>query len=435
MNIAILGFGNQGLSAFKYWHNQGHQITVCDQNESLELPEGAIPKLGKDYLKDLDKFHLIVRSPSIHSTQIAETNGLTILSKVTTVTNEFFRVCPTTNIIGITGTKGKGTTSTLVTKMLEAAGKRVHLGGNIGTPPLDLLAEDIKPDDWVVLELANFQLLDLKDSPYIAVCLMVESEHQDWHGGMEDYITAKQQLFIHQLREDIAIYYGPNDYSKLVASLSAGKQIPYMKSPGAEVKGDLIRIAGQTICSVDEIQLLGKHNWQNICAAVTAVWQVEQNVDAIRSVAITLKNLPYRIEMRREVNGIKFYNDSFSSAPPAAEAAIEAVPEKKVLILGGYDRGLDLNKLADTMNRHQDDIKKAVIIGAVADKLSKVLDSKGFHNYVREPSVDMAVIVRTAMEFAEAGDAVVLSPGFASFDMFKNFEVRGLHFNKVVAEL
>lgn len=435
MNIAILGFGNQGLSAYKYWKNQGHRITICDKNEDLALPEGAIGKLGKGYLHNLNEFHLIVRSPSIHSTQIAETNELTILSKVTTVTNEFFRVCPTKNIIGITGTKGKGTTSTLVTKMLEAAGKRVHLGGNIGTPPLDLLAENIQPEDWVVLELANFQLLDLKDSPYIAVCLMVESEHQDWHGGMEDYITAKQQLFIHQLREDIAIFYSPNEYSRLVASVSAAKHVPYMASPGAVVVGDQIQIAGQTICSVDEIQLLGKHNWQNICAAATAVWQVEQNIDAIRLVATTLQNLPYRIELRREVKGIKFYNDSFSSAPPAAEAAIEAVPEKKVLILGGYDRGLSLDKLTDTLNRCSEDIRKVIIIGAVADRLQEVFDSKGFSNYIHEPSKDMSVIVKRAMEFAQEGDAVVLSPGFASFDMFKNFEVRGLHFNKVVAEL
>ncbi len=435
MNIAILGFGNQGLSAYKYWSNQGHNITICDKDESLELPEGAIAKLGKTYLNDLDEFHLLVRSPSIHSTQIAETNGLTILSKVTTVTNEFFRVCPTKNIIGITGTKGKGTTSTLVTKMLEAAGKRVHLGGNIGTPPLDLLAENIRPEDWIVLELANFQLLDLKDSPHIAVCLMVESEHQDWHGGMENYISAKQQLFIHQLREDIAIHYDSNEYSRLVASLSAAKHIPYMMSPGAEVIDNNIKIEDQFICSVNEIKLLGKHNWQNICAAVTTVWQVEQNIDAIRTIAITLENLPYRIEMRREVNGIKFYNDSFSSAPPAAEAAIEAVPEKKVMILGGYDRGLNLEKLADTLNQNTDDIQKVVIIGAVANRLKEVLDSKGFTNYVCETSKDMAVIVRSAMEFARPGDAVVLSPGFASFDMFKNFEVRGLHFNKVVAEL
>jgi len=180
MRIAILGFGSQGAAALEYWSSADNEITICDAITELTLPENTKSQLGPDYLQSLDEFDLIVRSPSIHPKDI-EAASPGVAAKVTTVTNEFFKVCPTKNIIGVTGTKGKGTTSTLITKMLEAAGKRVHLGGNIGTPPLEMLKNNIQPDDWVVLELANFQLIDLKYSPPIVACLMIASEHQDWH--------------------------------------------------------------------------------------------------------------------------------------------------------------------------------------------------------------------------------------------------------------
>lgn len=179
MKIAILGYGEQGRAAYEYWNRNGNNITVCDQNESVELPANVDKQLGKNYLHDLEIFDLIVRSPSVHPSDISDANSSAILDKVTTVTDEFFRVCPTKNIIGVTGTKGKGTTSTLIARMLEADGKTVHLGGNIGTPPLDMLKAGIEDKDWVVLELANFQLIDIKHSPHIAVCLMVVPEHMD----------------------------------------------------------------------------------------------------------------------------------------------------------------------------------------------------------------------------------------------------------------
>ena len=186
MKIAILGFGKQGLSAYDYWKGPDNAITICDENEVLELPEGTSGQLGQNYLHELDKFDLIVRSPSVHPKDITVANSPATLDKVTSVTNEFFRVCPSKNIVGVTGTKGKGTTSTLIAKILEADGKKVHIGGNIGTPPLDMLKNGIEPEDWVVLELANFQLIDLNYSPKIAVCLMIAPEHLDWHTDVNE---------------------------------------------------------------------------------------------------------------------------------------------------------------------------------------------------------------------------------------------------------
>ena len=434
MKIAILGYGEQGRSAYEYWNKPGNEITVCDQNESVILPDDVKKQMGPDHLNGLGQFDLIVRSPIVHPSNIVAANLPEILSKVTTVTNEFMKVCPTKNIIGVTGTKGKGTTSTLIAKILEADGKTVHLGGNIGIAPLDLLKNNIKPEDYVVLELANFQLIDLKNSPHIAVCLMVVDEHLDWHKDIEEYITAKQQLFLRQTPDDIAIYYGLNDYSQHIAGVSPGHKLPYMKHPGADVIEGVVTIDGQTICKTEELKLLGKHNWQNVCAAVTAVWQVTQNIEAIYSVLTTFVGLPFRIELRKKIEGMSFYNDSFASQPSATIAAIEAIHEPKVLIIGGQDRMLDLADLAKALQSSKS-IRSVILIGESAARTSQTLEKQSFENFELSSVKDMESIVKLAQSKAKKGDAVVLSPGFPSFDMFKNFEDRGNQFNTVVDKL
>jgi UDP-N-acetylmuramoylalanine--D-glutamate ligase len=434
MNIAIVGYGKQGQAAYEYWSGS-NEITICDEDENLEIPLDARSQLGASYLHGLDKFDLVVRSPIIHPKDIVAANSPGILEKVTTVTNEFFKVCPTKNIIGVTGTKGKGTTSTLIAKMLEADSKRVHLGGNIGIPPLDLLKNDIRPDDWVVLELANFQLADLRYSPHIAVCLMVSPEHLDWHSDSEEYSNTKTQMFRHQTSDDIAVYYADNEVSERIAKTSPGWKIPYMEFPGSTVKDGTIMINDRKVCDTSELKLLGRHNWQNVCAAITAVWKVTQNLEAIRSVLTTFTGLPFRIELRREVNGILYYNDSFASAPPAPVAAIEAIPGQKVVIIGGFDRNLELGELAESLVRLKGQIRRVLLIGASAKRTAEAFKQHGFDNFEISEAAGMAAIVSQAQALAQREDAVVLSPGFPSFDMFKNFEDRGLQFNAAVDKL
>lgn len=438
MKVAIIGYGSQGQAAHEYWDTPENQITIRDANSNLELPDGTASVLGDDYLKSLGAYDLLVRSPIIHPRDIVSANPEVrdILDRVTSVTNEFFKVCPTQNIIGVTGTKGKGTTSTLITRMLEAAGKKVHLGGNIGIPPLTMLKDPIAPDDWVVLELANFQLIDLKYSPHIAVCLMVEPEHLDWHDRIDEYIDAKRQLFRHQSESDIAIYYADNNYSLSIAQASSATLIPYMANPGAEVTEDKkITIDGQEICSISDIRLLGKHNWQNICAAVTAVWQVAKEPDALKTAISSFAGLPHRLEPVREIDGVRYFNDSFASAPGATMAAMEAVAGNKIMIIGGFDRGLDLEDLARAIVMHKDELRRVVLIGASAHKLETELKAHGFTNYDIVLSKKMTDIVERAKSVARQGDSIVFSPGFASFDMFKNFEDRGLQFKEVVNAL
>jgi UDP-N-acetylmuramoylalanine--D-glutamate ligase len=436
MKIAILGYARQGQSAAEYYsQDKKNEITICDIKENIKLPKNYQKKLGKTYLDNLDEFDLIVRSPSIHPNNIVKSNDAKILEKVTTTTNIFFEVCPTKNIIGVTGTKGKGTTSTLISKMLEKAGYRVHLGGNIGLDPLQLLKENIKAQDWVVLELANFQLIDLKLSPRIAICLTFTPEHLDWHTNTNEYLQAKKQLFRWQKKDEIAIYYSANNYSTQIASASNGKQIPYLKKPGAIVENDLVKIDGKIICQRNEIKLIGDHNLQNICAAVTAVWQITQDIKSIKSAIETFSGLPHRIEFVKEINNIRFYNDSFATAQGATIAAINAIKENKVLILGGYDRGMDLNEIIAEIRLHKNDISNFVLIGSTANLLKKELSDNGFSNFTVVKSKEMKDIVKTAYSLAKPGEAVIFSPAFASFDMFKDFEDRGNQFKNQVMYL
>jgi UDP-N-acetylmuramoylalanine--D-glutamate ligase len=436
MKIAILGYGVEGQAAYEYWR-EGNEITICDLNTKLAAPSDTQTQLGEDYLAHLDRFDVIVRSPQIHPAAIRHANtAADVSAKITSNVNEFMRVCPTGNIIGVTGTKGKGTTSTLITKLLEATGKTVHLGGNIGIAALELLHQDIQAVDYVVLELSNFQLIDLQRSPHIAVCLMVEPEHLDWHEDIEEYIAAKQQLFIHQSETDIAIYYAANENSISIADASLGQQIPYGEQPGAYVESGVVMIASQQICQTSELQLLGQHNWQNVCAALTTVWQISQDTPAISSALTTFTGLPHRIEFVRELDMVRYYNDSFASGPPATQAAISAIPGTKVLILGGYDRMLPLEGLASFITMHANELRRVALIGASADRLAQALEVAGFNNYQLAPDAKtMTQVVALARSLAQAGDAVVLSPAFASFDMFKNFEDRGLQFKQVVNAL
>lgn len=432
MKIAIVGYGLQGQSAYYYWRSPDNEITVCDRDESLELPEDVQAQLGVYYLHRLDRFDLIVRSPSVHPKDIVEQNSEDILKKVTTVTNEFIKVCPTRNIIGVTGTKGKGTTSTLIAKMLEASGMTVHLGGNIGIPPLDLLKNDIELEDWVVLELANFQLIDLQVSPHIAVCLMVVPEHLDWHADTDEYYNAKSQLFRHQTSDDFSIYNGHNKNSQRIASTGKGWKVPYMDKPGAIVENGNIVIDDQIVCQTSEVNLLGSHNLENACAAVTAVWKITQNIEAMKKVLTTFTGLEHRLELVRELDGVKYYDDSFGTTPETSIVAMQAFKEPKILILGGSDKGASYYDLAQAVKNSN--VRKVLLIGEQADRIQDALTEAGFTDY--QPGGDnMTEIIDNAHSLAQNSDVVLLSTGCASFGMFKNYKDRGEQFQTAVNAL
>ncbi|MGH7234115.1 MAG: UDP-N-acetylmuramoyl-L-alanine--D-glutamate ligase [Candidatus Saccharimonadales bacterium] len=431
MKIAIIGYGLEGRAAFEYWKDKG-SVTVCDAN-TVDVPKDVQTQTGSNYLADLNRFDIIVRSPSVKPRAIVSASGdRNILDKVTSNTNEFFKVCSSKNIIAVTGTKGKGTTSTLIAKMLEACGKRVHLGGNIGIPVLDLLKHNITKDDWVVLELSSFQLSDFHYSPHIAICLMVAPEHLDWHPEVDDYYNAKTQLFRHQTPDDVAIYFADNPNSKRIALTGKGWKIPYFDKPGAIVDNGFISIADQNICKVSELGLRGKHNWQNVCAALTAVWQVAQNPKSIKEVLVSFKGLEHRLEYVADIDGVSYFDDSFGTTPETAIVAIEAFDKPEVVILGGSDKGANYDALAGVVA--ENNVRVVLLIGDQGPDIGSVLDKVGFKKSVNGGS-NMAEIVKTARSLAKVGDVVLLSPACASFDMFSDYKDRGNQFKQVVLEL
>lgn len=433
MKVAIVGYGRQGRSAYEYWAGLGADVTVCDTEESLGMPTGAEHQIGEFYLKRLDRFDLIVRAPHVHPQQLVEANTPDILQKVTTTTNEFFRVSPTKNLIGVTGAKGKGTTATLIAKMLEADGKRVYVGGNIGVPPLDLLAHDIRPEDWVVLEMEDSQLLDLQYSPHVAICLMVSPGQSPAHDDTDETYNARTRLFRNQTPDDIAIYYEYDEASKRIASTGKGWKIPYMEFPGSFVKDDTVIVDNQPVCAVADLKLPGEHNWQNVCAAVTAYWKISQNIDAARVVLSTFTGLEHRLEFVRSLDDVRYYDDSFGSTPDTAIVAIKSFAEPKVVILGGTDdKGVPYDDLAAVVKEHA--VRGVVLIGEQADRIRAALDRVDYTD--TEPGGDtMAEIVSTARSLAQPGDVVLLSPACSGLDMFQNYLDRAEQFKTAVNSL
>jgi UDP-N-acetylmuramoylalanine--D-glutamate ligase len=414
MNIALAGFGQEGRASYDYWNTAGNALTIADERESVDgLPEGAQTILGDGAFSKLSDFDLIIRSPSVNPKK------LPYGEKVWSATNEFFAHCPAP-IIGVTGTKGKGTTSSLIASILTAAGKTVHLVGNIGTPAL-LELPNITQDDIVVFEISSFQLWDIKKSPHVAVVLMIEPDHLDTHDDMDDYVNAKTNIVRFQTQDDVVVFNKNNQISVQIAAQSAGKQIEY--------PFDLGEIA-------ESIVLPGPHNVENTAAAVAATREYVSDVEVIKNGVSSFTGLPHRIKFVREINGVKFYDDSYSSAPGASIAALKSFIDPKIIILGGYDKHADFSELAGYV-AHDATIKKAILIGQtkqrIADEFAKL--GIGDERYELIADSTFSDIIRHASEIAVPGDVILLSPGCASFDMFKNFTDRGEQFVQIVNTL
>lgn len=296
MKIAIAGFGLEGRASYDYWNKVDNELVVVDQNPIHDLPQGAKNQIGEDAFRNLSGFDLVVRTAGLSPNKI-RTDG-----KVWSATNEFFAKCPAP-IIGVTGTKGKGTTCSLIASILRSAGKTVHLVGNIGVPALELLPK-IQPDDVVVYELSSFQLWDLESSPQIAVVLMIEPDHLDVHADMDDYVDAKSNITTHQTSDDVVIYHPTNQYSKRIADKSLGHKLRYNEvgNGSVYVESNNFCVQGRIICDVNELRIAGAHNRENACAAITATLVFddeitnEQIIDGLKN----FNGLPHRLKFVAE---------------------------------------------------------------------------------------------------------------------------------------
>jgi len=433
MKIAIAGYGIEGQANYAYWSKDpSHEMTIVDEAEhpKFDVPEGATTILGADAFSKLQGFDLVIRTAGLARRKIT-TDG-----KIWTATNEFFAHCPAP-IIGVTGTKGKGTTTSLIASICEAAGKKVWLVGNIGTAALDIL-DQIQPDDVVAFELSSFQLWDLERSPQVAVVLLIEPDHLNVHDDMEDYVRAKGAIRRYQTDGDVCVYHPTNSYSYDIAHGSDQGNIMRYAIPddgGVYVKDNAFWSGEQYICSVDALQLIGEHNRENACAAITAALSYGIEVSAIEAGLRQFQGLPHRTEFVRSLGGVDYYNDSFSSAPAATVAAIRSFTQPEILILGGIDKGGDFSELAVAINE-RDNIKELILIGEIRHKLRDELASKGVtaHMTIFDGRT-MPEIVDHARGSATEGDVIVLSPACASFDMFKDFYDRGDQFRAYVNSL
>lgn len=433
MKVAIAGYGIEGEASFKYWHKLGADITIFDEKQpGLALPRGVKTVIGPKAFSQMNDFDLIVRTASLRPDKI-NTN-----SKIWSATNEFFDKC-SLPIIGVTGTKGKGTTATLIFKILEQAGIKTWLVGNIGVPALSVLeevnqyAKNSQKEGVVVFELSSFQLWDLKKSPHVAVVLMIEPDHMDVHVSMEEYIEAKANIGRFQTVSDIMIYHQNNKFSADIASKSSAKKLPYMVDQTAHIEDENIIIDGQDICSIKEVGLIGAHNLENICAAITAAWQYTNDVPAIKKAVTTFKGLPHRLEFVAEKNNVRFYDDSQATGVGSCLAALRSFSAPTTLILGGSDKGADMSTVINEL----DPVKHHVIlIGQSSDSLASKLKERSFTKYINLGlETTMKRAVEEAYKYTPLGGVVLLSPAHASFGMFKNYQDRGDQFKTAVKNL
>lgn len=446
--VAFCGLGKSNLPVIKLFLKKGVKVLACDilerekaGKEILELESlGAKLKLGKDYLKDLD-VDIIFRSPGINfmspELTAARNKGIVVTSEM----EVFFDLCPC-KIIAVTGSDGKTTTTTIISKILKSAGKTVHLGGNIGTPLLPKI-ESIHKDDVAVLELSSFQLMSMRKSPDVAVITNIEPNHLDIHKDMDEYVLAKKNIFLHQNAFSKTVLNFDNDITNSFSDSCRGKtlffSLDYKVPMGAFCKDDVIYYKDQNretpILKFGDIKLPGKHNLANYMAAICAVFEDVTPKD-ILNVAKTFSGVEHRIEFVREVNGVKYYNDSIASSPTRVTKGILSLFDEKItLICGGYDKKIPFDSLADKVI---DKVKILILMGQTADKIETAIKNspKYKENNLKIIRVEnMEQAVSSAYNLSGSGDIVSLSPACASFDLYKNFDERGKHFKFLVNAL
>ena len=444
--ILVLGVGVSNRPLVRLLLGHGLPVTCCDKTprekldpEVLELEQaGAKLHLGERYLDGLSG-DVVFRTPGLHpdtpQIKALREGGAVITSEM----EAFFQVCPC-KIIAVTGSDGKTTTSTLISEFLKKQGYRVWLGGNIGTPLLDR-ADEMQPEDKVVLELSSFQLMYFPFSPQTAVITNLAPNHLDIHKDMEEYITAKENIYLHQQPGDRLILNMDNEITHAFAGKAVGSVREFSRrgepERGVFLKdGTIWRKEDSTekILDQSDILLPGIHNVENYMAAILAVGDlvIDEN---IREVAKTFGGVEHRIELVRVKDGVRYYNDSIASSPSRTTAGLRSFNQKVILIAGGYDKHIPFAPLGPEIISH---VKTLILCGATAPKIYDAVISAPSYS-PGNPRIlwedDFYEAIRLASREAKPGDVVILSPAGPAFDKFKNFAVRGKEFKKTVMEL
>lgn len=484
--VAILGVGMEGVALASFLNDKVKNITLLDKMSESELGERAKSDgdnvlenilnnsryerlFGSGYLNDLNRFDVVFRSPGIPylepKIQQAKDMGIEISSQI----KLFFDLCPCP-IIGVTGTKGKGTTSTLISLMLKKfqdtrdnnqtnskspldstrgrqitkSKRNVYLAGNIGEPAITLI-DKLSQDDIVILELSSFQLQDIEKSPHIAVVLNISIDHLDYHKDETEYKESKVSIVKHQSKDDFAVI--NQDYlTSFKFASETGAKVYYFSAKDSVDQGAYVKKVKnieeihevvlrmddkeEVICRSNEVKLIGKHNLENIAAAAVAACIAGADIKSISNAAKSFAGLPHRLELIQEINGVKYYNDSFATSPGPTMAAIDSFKEPIHLILGGSSKGADFSSLANFIKKSN--VSSVNLIGAEAEKIRKALQDSGYDGDLSLLTPDINQIVKDVSNKAKSGDVILFSPACASFDMFKNYKDRGEKFKEAV---
>ena len=434
--IAVLGLGVSNRPLVRLLLEAGCAVTGCDrtpreklEEEVLELESlGCTLSVGDGYL-DAVEADLLFRTPGMHPGHPAIEALRQRGAKVTSEMEVFFEVCPC-DIIAVTGSDGKTTTTTLVSEMLKAGGRKVWLGGNIGTPLLPLVRQ-MAPQDLAVVELSSFQLMDMERSPGRALITNLSPNHLDVHKDMEEYVESKKNIYRFQGRDGLLIVNADNAITAPLRGPGETRAFSRQGRAHVEIRDGVIFRGEEAVLSVADILLPGVHNVENYMAAIALVEGLTSD-EAIRTVAKNFGGVEHRIELVRVKDGVRFYNDSIASSPSRTIAGLRSFPEKVILIAGGYDKNIPYDVLGPEVCAH---VKQLFLCGATGPKIRAAVEAAEGEKPEIFDCADLEAATRAAAAAAREGDVVIMSPASASFDAFKNFMVRGEFFKRIVKEL
>ncbi|MBQ9757379.1 MAG: UDP-N-acetylmuramoyl-L-alanine--D-glutamate ligase [Clostridia bacterium] len=437
-HISVIGIGVSNIPLMRFLLAAGAKVTAHDKKEKERLGEiynelsglGVEFVLGEEYLKHIpEETEIIFKTPGLRADVLelldAKMRGITITSEM----ELFFDICPC-DIIAVTGSDGKTTTTTLIGEMLKEEGYTCYIGGNIGKPLIGEV-ENIKKSDKVVLELSSFQLFSMRKSPKVAVVTNVTPNHLDWHIDFDEYVESKKNIMKFQDEKCVLVTNLANEVSKKIGEEAKGEH------RGFSSKGDaLVHLEDGVICygkekiiNAGDIRIPGLHNVENYMAAIAATKDYV-SLKTIEKVAKNFGGVAHRIEFVREKDGVKYYNDSIASSPARTTAGLKSFDQKVILIAGGYDKKIPFDDFGKVVNEY---VKTLVLVGVTSDKIEKA--AKNAENFkdieiIRATGFEDAVV--SAKNCAKNGDVVLLSPACASFDLFDNFEQRGNVFKEIV---
>lgn len=447
-SIAVIGMGVSNTPLIRTFLRADLRVTVCDKSPRERVEElaseleslGAKLQLGPGYLAKIHKADVIFRTPGLSPNTPELRNAVQGGSILTSEMELFFQLCPC-KIIGVTGSDGKTTTTTLISEFLKEAGRNVYLGGNIGRPLLPDV-DGMTSDDVAVVELSSFQLMSMDRSPNVAVFTNLSPNHLDYHHTMEEYTEAKLNIFCHQSPQDRAVFNYDNDITRSLAKTAVGRTMLFSRKQRLE-EGVYLRdgaiwltndMGSREVLRLDDIHIPGVHNIENYMAAIAAVDGIVPD-KCVRSVARRFTGVEHRIELVRELDGVKYYNDSIGTSPTRTMACLDSFPQKLILIAGGYDKGVPFTQLGVEIVRQ---VKALILTGDTAPAIKKAVEeAEGYTESGLKliETEDLSAAVTAARNIAQAGDVVVLSPACAAFDRFKNFMERGKVFKQLVNEL